>query len=91
MEYSEKDKEMFEHNRKIMGKILSFDGEVGIISAERETYIFSKRDYYSKEINVGDTVEFYKNTIPFGKERIKMARYIRTPFLTDDNKQKGKQ
>ena len=79
------------NNAKIVGTIIAYNGSSGIITHNNEKYYFSNKDLYSKYLEVGDTVEFYKNKLPFGDETILMARYIENTNKIEDNNKKGKQ
>ena len=61
------------------GKVLSFDGEAGIIVTGDEEVIFSKK-YLNNNIDdlvKGDVVTFRINHLPFGDEVVQVAKFIK--------------
>ena len=92
LENNDRMNEFFKENKKAIGKIIVYDGEVGIIRHENENYYFTKKDVYSEYLKEGSTVEFYKNKLPFGDDMILMARNIENTIKEDMyNPKKGKQ
>lgn len=61
---------------KLVGKIYSFDGEVGTIITPQGEYQFTLKDVNFDNPSKGKTVEFYPNTVPFGDEKFNFARNI---------------
>ena len=66
------------NTKKELGKIFKYDGEAGIIISKKDEYIFSKKDLKDKNINENDLVNFYSNTLPFGKEKVLIAKNIKS-------------
>lgn len=69
-------------NGKLVGKIYSFDGEVGTIITSSGEYLFNVKDAKFDNIAKGTMVEFYSNIFPFGDEKYKLAREVN--ILTPD-------
>ena len=63
---------------KLVGKIYSFDGEIGTVITPQGEYQFTYNDLYNKELDIkkGTMVEFYSNTIPFGDDKYLMAKEV---------------
>lgn len=61
------------------GKVLSFDGEAGIIVTGDEEVIFSKKDLNNNidDLVKGDVVTFRINHLPFGDEVVQVAKFIK--------------
>ena len=61
---------------KLVGKIYSFDGEVGTIITPQGEYQFTLKDVKFEDPTKGKTVDFYPNTVPFGDEKFNFARNV---------------
>ena len=69
---------------KLVGKIYSFDGEVGSIITPQGEYQFTLKDANNiDEITKGTMVEFYPNIVPFGESKYNFARDINSIKLED--------
>ncbi len=63
-----------------IGKIKDYDGFAGTIITEQQDYIFNKNDVEELDddsIQDGDLVTFAENTVTFGDEQIKVARFVK--------------
>jgi len=63
-----------------IGKIKDYDGFAGTIITEQQDYIFNKNDVEElndENIQDGDLVTFAENTVTFGDEQIKVARFVK--------------
>ena len=61
------------------GKVLSFDGEAGIIVTGDKEIIFFKKDLSNNidDLVKGDVVTFRINHLPFGDEVVQVAKFIK--------------
>lgn len=60
----------------LIGKVYDYNGQIGNIMSDNNTYKFSRNDA-SGQIDNGDLVEFIPNTLIFGTEQIMVAKFIK--------------
>ena len=77
-------------NKKIKGVVYSFDGSAGVIVTNSGEYVFSKKDLVSTHLDKGDMVEFTSNIIPFGDEKLYVAREVTNQNDIDQSKKASK-
>ena len=67
-----------EEENKLQGTVNNFDGFAGVIKTENGEYIFNKHDLVDEDISIkeNDTVSFVENTVVFGDESTKVAKFI---------------
>ena len=62
---------------RIIGRVIYFDGNAGIIKSQLGNHIFTKYDLTNNTMVEKDTiVEFVSNTNIFGNEKTLVAHYI---------------
>ena len=63
-----------------IGKVKDYDGFAGTIITETEDFVFNKKDIETLDedsLQNGDVVTFSENTVVFGDEKVKVARFVK--------------